>query len=192
MSNISGVEDNRVFRANNQKGDLYYYIDAQLNLAEVIPASADQAYTVFYFNKENNLNYLKYSNIDTYPSYIKLEPNVVIGEVVTYVNPDGVVDDNLNFEIGGILKPSVAMNYAEIPANDDIDLWGGPTGNVPGTLYFSSPGNVQDGQICHTNRSPEDIDLKYLGIIVRNDSSSQAFPLNANIHVVIKVYPKFQ
>ncbi len=40
MSNISGVEDNRVFRANNQKGELYYYIDAYLDFqGENIPSS---------------------------------------------------------------------------------------------------------------------------------------------------------
>jgi hypothetical protein len=199
MSNVSGIEDNRVFRANFEKGELYYYIDAQLNLSgEVIPVyqpSSAGKYRVYYFNVENNLNYLKVPNKDEYSGFIKVEPNAVIGDVVVYLNPDGDIDPDVRFEIGGIYKPSIEMNYSLL--NDYIDLWAGPTGNVPGEIFA---GEAQDAQVCQYNQSPvgflnsgpyQSSPIKYLGLIVYNESGVPV-ELNANIHVVIKVYPKFQ
>lgn len=162
--NFGGGNDNRTFRTGALQKDPYYYINASIDLTGLhTGAIVETDPYIFYFNKENNFNYLNsnlYPNVDEYGNYHIITEHDVIGEVTVYVNPsviyEGLLDD-LIFEIGGVYKPSIALRQDLSPADlsiaHSVDVWGGPTGNVPGPLTVQE---VEDAQVCYYGREPAD------------------------------------
>jgi hypothetical protein len=73
---LSGYGDNLVYRSNVASADPYYYISAQLDLA-----GKGTTNNVFYFNKDNNYEYLKNKN---YSGFHKVDSNAVISEVTSF------------------------------------------------------------------------------------------------------------
>lgn len=88
MSNVSGIGDNKTYRGSLPPREPYYYIQAHLDLAG---KKAND--TFFYFNKENNFNYLNtavtaYPDPANYRGYYTIDTNALIGEVTVYANSD--------------------------------------------------------------------------------------------------------
>jgi len=97
------------------------------------------------------------------------------------------IQAELYFQVGGAYRPSSALT--------SLDVWGGPTGNVPGSVLFSALGN---GQVCYYGAEPADPspnvlwgDRKFLAVKIRGGSSSAKMAYG-NLFVVLKVYPKFR
>jgi len=184
MSNLSGVEDNKAFKTGINPAEPYYYISAHLDLMGAEVGAPGNNY-VYYFNKENNFNYLN-SRLyplgpDSYPGFYPIEDNAVIDEVVVYTGPDlqysyngGNISD-LDFYIGGAYLPSIA----EVEL-DPLDVWAGPTGNVAGPINGDVLGQAQ---VCRYGREPEFPDIlnnkpsqsrKFLALNIR---SAEPLPL---------------
>lgn len=191
MSNLSGVPDNKTFRGSKLPGEPYYYIRANLDLSGV--TLEDEGANVFYFNADNSFAYANkskingYVNPDTYPAYHLIDDNNVIGEVSVYSNPDLAASANLgqlSFSVGGLYRPS--------SQSTSMDVWGGPTGNSPGSL---SAEEIAHGQVCYFGTEPDldyDVDYRgrrYLGLKI-SDSNGQTLT-KGNVFVVVKVYNKF-
>lgn len=163
---LNGGQDNKAFRSGASPEQPYYYISAYLNLVGLHTGVIEETDPyIFYFNKENNFNYLDrrlYPTPDDYGKFYTIDDNSVIGEVTVYANPsiiyEGDIDD-LNLEIGGVYRPGIALNQSIAPADlslaQSMDVWGGPTGNVPGQLTVDE---VENGQVCFYGREPADPD----------------------------------
>lgn len=163
MSNVSGVEDNRVFRATFVKGQEYHYIETQVKLD---------------LSVANSSVVMKYCTTSD-GNYVIVDDHSVIGEVTVYPGNDfesGVLD----YTVGGIYSPESVV----LPL---LEAWGGPTGNVPGPINASE---LAVSQICRFGKEISDPDKKYLAISVANTSGSDQ-DVKGTLHVVIKVYPKF-
>lgn len=160
--NFSGLQDNKAFTTGLGAAAPYYYINAHLDLAGTTPGEAGTDPYIFYFNKENNFNYLNralYPNPDNYGGFYLIGPNQVIGEVTVYSNPDFVYDytANLDFNIGGVYRPSIALDQS-LSAGDrllsqSMDIWGGPTGQTSGPISVLQ---TQHAQICYYGQEPAD------------------------------------
>lgn len=153
MSNLSGFGDNKTYRSTLPPADPYFYITANLDLTGLEVGQVEDLNYLYYFNKENNFNYLK--DPSNYGGYYMLDDNMVIGEVTVYCNPEVQYEfgnlSNLRFEVGGAYKPSIAL--APVLVNDDsVDVWSGPTGNVPGSITNSE---LLNAQVCYYGREPE-------------------------------------
>jgi hypothetical protein len=152
---------NKTFQAVSTGNELYYYIRAHLDLTGLYTGSITSSNPyIIYFNKENNYNYLDttlHPNIDEYGGFYPIDDNSVIGEVTVYANPDleytGLLDE-LSFDIGGAYKPSIALDTSPVDATErqSLDVWGGPTGNTPGSITVNQ---LEDAQICYYGREPE-------------------------------------
>lgn len=156
MSNLSGVQDNKAFKTGISPAEPYYYISAHLDLMGAEVGQQPNNY-VYYFNKENNFNYLN-SRLyplgpDSYPGFYPIEDNAVIDEIVVYTGPDlkytydGNTLSDLDFYIGGAYLPSIAETEL-FP----LDVWAGPTGNVAGPINGALLG---EAQVCRYGREPE-------------------------------------
>lgn len=162
--NFTGGQDNKAFRTDIPPQAPYYYISAYLDLTGLhTGGSAETDPYIFYFNRENNFNYLDrrlYPSPDNYGGFYMIDENSVIGEVTVYANPsiiyEGDIDD-LKFEVGGVYRPSIALDESLSPADlliaQSMDVWGGPTGNVPGEITVDE---LENGQVCYYGREPED------------------------------------
>lgn len=153
MSNLSGFGDNKTYRSTLPPSDPYFYITANLDLTGLEVGQVEDLNYIYYFNKENNFNYLK--DPANYGGYYMLDGNMVIGEVTVYCNPEVKYEfgnlSNLRFEVGGAYKPSIAL--APTLVNDDsVDVWSGPTGNAPGPITNSE---LLNAQVCYYGREPE-------------------------------------
>lgn len=193
MSNVSGIGDNITFRTSIAPGKPYYYINAYLDLTGLEVGQAPNNY-IYYFNAENNFNYLSSSlhpeGPDAYPGFYPIDDNAVIGEVVvyTYPNPEysynGGDPSDLTFEIGGAYIPSVAETSL-----NPIDVWAGPTGNVPGGI---SGTEIVSSQICHYGKEPAlpaqdgDYRRRYLALNVyvgQNLVAQNEGEVEKNVHI---------
>lgn len=185
MSNLSGFGDNKTYRSSVPPADPYFYISANLDLTGLEVGQNEENNYIYYFNKENNFDYLntqKYPNPDNYGGYYMLDDNMVIGEVTVYCNPAvkyefGNVDDLL-FEVGGAYKPSIAL-FPSLVNDDSVDVWSGPTGNVSGPIDNDQ---LLNAQICYYGKEPENPHAspdnrpsesrKYLVLNIRNQGQS--------------------
>jgi hypothetical protein len=172
---LSGYGDNLVYRSNIASADPYYYITAQLDLS-----GKSSNNKVYYFNKDNNFEYLVNKN---YSSFYKVDANAVIAEVTVYSSPDFSYTGDLQylyFDVGGAEAP--VLN------NSNIDLWGGPTGNSPGSVSVEQ---LENAQSCLFGSEPAG-DKKYLAVnVYDDDGETNKFVVKGQIYVVMKVYPKF-
>jgi len=214
MTDLSGIESNKVFRSGVLPAAPYYYISTHLDLAGVFVP--DTGSTTLYFNKDNNYNYLDPLQSAEYFNFYPIDDNAVIGEVVAFSNPD-IADPLLQyrFNIGGALD-------LESPV---VDTWGGKTGFNPGLLDVNDISNASICYFGHEGGSSVNQNGKYLAVTI----SQIAVPLNLAqqkkkeeeaakaskrprrkelrqtrqvvpgqtiasgiLHVVVKVYPKFQ
>jgi hypothetical protein len=135
-----------------ERRDIYYYIRAQLDLA-------DKKEGIYYLNKENNFEYL--INPYDYTKYYTIDTNSVIGEVNLY--SDFIAPSNTRIAFGGTYGPS------ELNNNESIDIWSGYDNN-PASLTAEQ---INSGQICYYGAVPltpaPDSDLgtrKYLALKV--------------------------
>lgn len=161
---LNGGQDNKTFRSGVSPEQPYYYISAYLNLAGLHTGSSQETDPyIFYFNKENNFNYLDrrlYPTPEDYGKFYTIDENAVIGEVTVYANPsiiyEGDIDD-LKFEVGGVYRPAIALdqsiNPADLSTAQSMDVWGGPTGNVPGEITVDE---LENAQVCFYGREPAD------------------------------------
>lgn len=210
MTDLSGSESNKVFGSSAVLEAPYYYIDAYLDLSQVVlPLSGE---TTLYFNKDNNFNYLDPLQSASYAGFYSIESNVVIGEVVVYSNP-GLASTvtNLRFNVGGAPDTTGLNGVSE--------TWGGKTGYTAGLLQLE---DINTGSICYYGHEGANFNAqegKFLAVTITGDvplalSSDPAKSkklqralrkgvratrlvadpaLSAGIlHVVVKVYPKFQ
>ena len=187
--NYNGKPNNKAFKPVQVNKDQYYYISAQINLAGL------ESNDVYYFNKENNLTYMDSMKVpypDEYGKYYTIDEHSVIGEVVVYSNPDIVYSGDLSnifLAVGGVYKPSVTLN-----TDNSMDIWGGPTGNIPGSITID---DIKLAQICYNGSvplQPMHMDYgsrKYLALKILDSQSTAVFSKGI-IGVVVKVYPKFQ
>jgi hypothetical protein len=162
--NFTGGQDNRAFRTDIPAQAPYHYISAYLDLKGLHTGQLIETDPyIFYFNRENNFNYLNralYPSPDNYGGFYMIDENSIIGEVTVYANPsiiyEGDIDD-LKFEVGGVYKPSIALDESLSPADllisQSMDVWGGPTGNVPGEITVDE---LENGQVCYYGREPAD------------------------------------
>jgi hypothetical protein len=153
---MSGTNSNKVFSTDLQSKQPYYYITAHLNLDGAEVGALPNNY-VYFFNVENNFNYLNPAlypdGPDSYPGFYPIDDQSIIGEVVVYSNPDltytydGRTMEDLDFFIGGAYLPSISESVVE-----PLDVWGGPTGNTPGPIQ----GNlIQTAQVCRYGKEPQ-------------------------------------
>lgn len=159
--NTSGNSYNKTFRATSNHSEPYYYISAYLDLSGLYTGAITSSNPyIIYFNKENNYNYLdssQHPDPDNYGGFYPIDDNSVIGEVVVYANPDleysGILS-NVEFIVGGAYKPSIALDSSPIDAveRQSLDVWGGPSGNTPGSISASQLENAQE---CWYGRTPE-------------------------------------
>lgn len=164
MSNVSGIEDNKVFRSNSIRGSEYYYIESQVKLDTSIPNTS----TYGYYSKTSD------------ERYVIIDDASIIAEVTTYVSSD-FESGNLSFLVGGSSYPSGLV----LPL---VEPWGGPTGNVPGAL---TAGQLKTSQVCRYGRENESPDKKCLSVSITNTSGLEQ-NVQGTLYIVIKVYPKFQ
>jgi hypothetical protein len=104
---LSGYGDNLVYRSNVASADPYYYISAQLDLA-----GKGAVNNVYYFNKDNNYEYLKNKN---YSGFHKVDSNAVISEVTSFLLSDLVYaggDSTLRVSAANLL--GVARNGSDV------------------------------------------------------------------------------
>lgn len=162
--NFAGLQNNTAFKATSKPDHPYYYISAHLDLTGLHTGQIIETDPyIFYFNKENNFNYLDsriHPNIDEYGGFYPIDDDALISEVVVYANPSIIYEGNivdLNFEVGGVYKPSIALREDLSPADlllaHSMDVWGGPTGNIPGQI---SVAQLEDGQACYYGKEPQD------------------------------------
>lgn len=176
---FSGHGDNLLFRSGQASVEPYYYISAQLDLS-----GKNAKNKIYYFNKDNNFAYM---SVRDYAGYYKIDENSVISEVVVYCSPDFAYSgtlSNLRFRVGGAYAPAVTSVLAD-PA---IQVWGGPTGNVPGPV---SVAQLENAQSCHFGQEPDGLQ-KFLSVKLSDVSSPASVSVvEGQIYVVVKVYPKF-
>lgn len=173
MADLSGFDSNKTYRGSVRSKEPYYYIMAHLDLTNVEVDLNEN--NICYLNKENNFNYLK--DPTNYGGYYTIEENAVIGEVTVYTNPDVVYEDvenSIYFSVGGVYNPSISM--AEVSPDTSMDIWGGPTGNQPGSI---SATQLKDAQICFYGSGPKEPDpitshpsqtKKYLALMITDSA----------------------
>lgn len=121
------------------------------------------------------------------------------GEVIEYTNAGSdfgpaaatgtskLLEGQITLQVGGAYLPS----SPDLTTALGLDLWGGPTGNVPGNIIVSE---LQDGQICYYGSEPNDLFLlgqrPYLAMRLGGGNSSNSI-VSGKIHVVVKVYVKY-
>lgn len=207
MTDLSGIESNKVSRSAIVPGAPYYYINASLDIS-LLAVEAGSSVTL-YFNKDNNYDYLDTILGQTYTGFYPLEDNSVIGEVVVYSNPDVVpAVSGMLFNVGGAASLTTPV----------IDTWGGKTGYSAGLLDAD---DINSGSICYYGHEGANFSLaegKFLAVTISrpaallSQSELQARAKSKKslrkgravrqvvdpavtsgvIHVVVKVYPKFQ
>lgn len=82
------------------------------------------------------------------------------------------------FLIGGAHSPSSALS--------SIDIWGGPTGNVPAPISIDQ---LNISQACYYGSEPNDSEKKFLAVKLVGGNTSNKF--SGILSIVVKVYPKF-
>lgn len=151
MTDLSGKDSNRAFRAISTNGEPYYYITSSIDVSD-LEVNSD---SIYYFTRDNSFSYLDkklYANPSEYGGYYMIDSNSIIGEITVYSSPDieysyGDLED-LNFSIGGAYNPEIALTGQ----NTTLDIWAGPTGNVPDPIGTEQ---LHYGQICYYGRAPE-------------------------------------
>jgi hypothetical protein len=212
MTDLSGIESNKVFKTGVLSAPPYYYISAHLNLSGL---AVPEAGVTLYFNKDNNYDYLDPLKSADYANYYPIDSSSVIGEVVAFSNPD--VDDaklQFRFDIGGALDLNSSVS----------ETWGGKTGFTPGLLDAN---DIANGSICYFGHEGGDVsnqEGKYLAVtinsvpvpslnlVAQQNVEELQLPKRARrkdlkqlrqvvvgetiasgiLHVVLKIYPKFQ
>lgn len=161
MSDLSGIEINKVFKASPRKEELYYSYQAQYTFDQTIAGSSSIILSLTNADRQS----------------IIIDDGVVIAEVVAYGNPTIIsTNGDLTFEIGGIEE-----------SNSVVEQWGGPTGNIAGSITESQ---LAVSQICRYGRQNPQPTKKFLGLKVTNPSVG-TITIQGTLHVVLKVYPKF-
>jgi hypothetical protein len=161
---FNGGQDNKAFRSGMVPEQPYYYISGHLYLTGLHTGQVVETDPyIFYFNRDNNFSYLDrrlYPSPDDYAKFYTIDDNSVIGEVTVYANPSIIYEGDiadLNFEVGGVYKPSIALdqsiNPADLATAQSMDVWGGPTGNVPGPITVDQ---LENAQVCYYGREPAD------------------------------------
>lgn len=65
-----------------------YYIHAFLDISSLVPKTPKTKFKLFLiFNKDNNLDYLKLADINTYTKFHKVAPTTILSNVAVYTNP---------------------------------------------------------------------------------------------------------
>jgi hypothetical protein len=131
MTDLTGIGQNLTFSNALAPKAPYYYISAHLDLSGTVVPSANLTY---YFNKDNNLDYLNPLLADSYHNFHTIDANAVIGDVVLFSNPD-LNADGIGFQVGGAI-------FGE----DVHAIWGGPTGYTAGEVTAD---DVNTGVICY-------------------------------------------
>jgi hypothetical protein len=212
MSNLSGSEYNKTFKAGEGSMSPYYYISASLDLANAVDGGT------YYFNYDNNYDY---ASLREYNNYIVVDENVIIDEVVVYANNDLVSssedpEDVVDISIGGAAHPSVGGGVQV--------LWAAPAGDAPGLGALLSHSDVNAGSVHlyghegghHPYDFPNSNIYKFLAlqvnpsvglseprVISRADkrrirAHGRSLPVGpvvlseGKVTVVLKVFPKFQ
>ena len=189
-----------VFKTNLLPGKPYYFIDACLNISEILPLKANTPFEILlYFNKENNFNYLSYPEIDSYPHYWTLtKENGVIEDILIYsfpsINQINTLENiYLNSIRVGMSVPPSTTNGASYPFEDQLT---GLTG-IDATNIQNSLSNVQLDFISQKRslgRCIKQIDPnnKYLCLYLQGFTG----PINLSsrnsifIHFLLKIYQK--
>lgn len=141
MTDLSGIGSNLTFTNGVPPKAPYYYITAHLDLSGAKVVDQEGTLT-YYFNRDNNLNYLN-SQSEGYYGFYQIDSNAVIGDVVLYSNPDFVENVPRGYEVGGAeLDPLVLDPELAQPVQV---LWGGPTGFTSGPV---SAADINTGVVC--------------------------------------------
>lgn len=173
MTDLSGIGSNLTFTTGIPPKAPYYYVSAYLDLSGVKLPDAQNPKLTYYFNRDNNLNYLN-PLAPAYNGFHIINDNAVIGDVVVYSNPDLVEEGigALQYEIGGAIFDPEVLDPALV---DPVSvLWAGPTGFTPGALgkedistgvicYYGHEGGHEPGEILITNEK------RYLAITIGPD-----------------------
>lgn len=211
MSNLSGAEYNKTFKAGALPSPPYYYVSATLDLAGAVDGG------IYYFNYDNNYDY---ASLREYNNYVIVDENVVISEVVVYANNDvvdasGDPENVLDIWIGGSAHPSVGGGVQV--------LWAAPAGTAPGVGASFDVSELNAGSVHlyghegghHPYDSPNSNTYKFLAIEInpsrfvepreisraerrRIQARGRSLPVGSTaisegkITVVLKLYPKFQ
>jgi hypothetical protein len=212
MSNLSGSEYNKTFKAGEGSAPPYYYISASLDLANAVDGGT------YYFNYDNNYDY---ASLREYNKYIVVDENVLIDEVVVYANNDLVPmsedpENVVNIWIGGAAHPSVGGGVQV--------LWAAPAGDAPGVGNGFTHSEINAGSVHlyghegghHPYGVPDSDTYKFLALEVnpsrglseprvmsradkrRIRANGRSLPVGpvvlseGKVTVVLKVFPKFQ
>jgi hypothetical protein len=215
MTDLSGIDSNKVFRNALPPSAPYYYIRASLDLAGLVLDEPNEDIEVphitLYFNRDNNYDYLDPKN--DYHGFHVIESNGVIGDVVVYSNSDLVSNKVLEFEVGGAVDVESPVSV----------VWGGQTGFVSGGLNVN---DINNGQVCYYGHegghrlsadNPDSNLRRYLAVTIYDNSQVNApnepevesvrslyksrrqrllrqledYAVDSGaLHVIVKVYPK--
>lgn len=186
------------FRTNMPPGKPYYFVRASLNISEILPLDENTPFELLlYFNRENNFNYLSYSETDltAYPHYWTFTKNSgVIEDVLLYSFPsinqsDTLQNITLNSIRAGLFGPPGTYITFE-------DQWTGLTG-VPATNIINSLNLTEldfRSQKRSLGRCPRIInpDNKYLGLYLQGFTGPEKMSKRNSIfiHILVKVYQK--
>jgi hypothetical protein len=164
MTDLSGIGYNLTYTNAVAAKAPYYYISAHLDLAGVILPQQESDGITYYFNKDNNLDYLNPLLSESYHNFHTIDANAVIGDVVLFSNPDLVASapEDVEFVVGGAIfgEPVSAV-------------WGGPTGYTAGPVGVA---DINTGVICYyghegghdpENDPSNQMDQKYLAVTIR-------------------------
>lgn len=217
MSDLSGIDSNKVFKNALLPSPPYYYVNAYLDLAGLVLEENelfnDAPNITLYFNRDNNYNYLDPKN--DYHGFHVIESTSVIGDVVVYSNSELVSSNDLSFLVGGAVDTSSPVSVN----------WGGQTGFTSGALNVD---DINNGQICYyghegghklTVDDPDSNLRRYLAVTIidnglnaLNNSAEedesvrskhkarrskllrqlQNYAVDSGVlHVTVKVYPKY-
>jgi hypothetical protein len=215
MTDLSGIDSNKVFGNALLPSAPYYYVQASLDLAGLVLNEPNEEIEVphitLYFNRDNNYDYL--TPKDGYHGLHVVESNSVIGDVVVYSNSELVSNKELEFEVGGAVDTESPVSV----------VWGGQTGFTSGGLNVS---DINNGQVCYYGHEgghklsvddPDSNERRYLAVTIYDNTQNASPQVEVDsvrsqhksrrqrllrqledyavdsgvLHVTIKVYPKY-
>jgi hypothetical protein len=215
MTDLSGIDSNKVFKNALLPQAPYHYIHAYLDLAGLVLNDANEDYQVpnitLYFNRDNNYNYLNPK--DEYHGFHVIESSSVIGDVVVYSNSELLSSKTLSFFVGGAVD-------TESPVSVN---WGGKTGFTSGVLNVDDVNNAQVCYYGHEGGHRLTVDDKdsnyrrYLAVTILDNTAGESpvddlessrskykarrqrllrqlqdYAVDSGVlHVTVKVYPKY-
>lgn len=147
-----------------------YYISTYLDISSILPQTPNTAFEhILYFNKDNNLNYLRQQDInDYYNYYISFDSDTSISDVTIFSNPP--INQNA-------YKTNISLDECKIILTDVLDTKTNELNQVS-VLELNAP------QFINFNCGSIDL-LKQYAYVCPN--TQQVFKVDLNTFSIVKI-----